>query len=228
MTNETEQLNHNEAVAPPKRGSACSSREGSLPPKVRNGMVEKDGMKKSKDFWQKRIDHHEVDRLINPFSEFWGENRNQYKNVLENAKAVWKGADKRTKLTKEDHKYGNVVEGSLTEYRGKKAKNNIANYIVECCETIRDIGEPQADGTYRITFGKLFLAYERINDYLVGLLVRARRHGLVDFIGEMLYQRQDDHVIITLLKVPTIDDLNLKFIAFNKTQEEERERQKCK
>lgn len=32
------------------------------------------------------------------------------------------------------------------------------------------------------------------------MLLRARKHKLVDFEGEMLYQRQDEDVIITLLK----------------------------
>lgn len=32
------------------------------------------------------------------------------------------------------------------------------------------------------------------------MLLRARKHGLVTFEGETLFQRQDDHVVITLLK----------------------------
>lgn len=31
------------------------------------------------------------------------------------------------------------------------------------------------------------------------MLIRARKYGLVEFEGEMLYQRQDDYKIITLL-----------------------------
>jgi hypothetical protein len=209
------------------RGGACGDDDipsgmstPDRPPQVRNGMVDRDGMKRNKDFWQQRIDNHEVDRLINPFSEFWGNDRNKYRDVLQNAKAVWKGADKRTKLTKADDKYGRPVEGTLTEYRGNKAKNFIANNIIECCDTIRTIGEQKADGTWEVTFGKLFRAYERINDKVVGLLVRARRHGLLDFPGEMLYQRQDDDVIIKLFKVPTVEELNLKYIEFQKEREE--------
>ena len=37
-------------------------------------------------------------------------------------------------------------------------------------------------------------------DKLVGMLLRARKYGLVHFDGEMLYQRQDDHKEIRLLK----------------------------
>ena len=32
------------------------------------------------------------------------------------------------------------------------------------------------------------------------MLLRARKYGLVDFKGEMLYQGQDDNAIIKLLK----------------------------
>lgn len=218
MTNENESNYKDEAVELPS-GASTPDRPGK-PPKVRNGMVDRDGMAKSRNFWQQRIDNHAIDRLINPFSEFWGvEDRNKYMDTLQNAKAVWKGADKRTKLTKEDDKYGRPVEGTLTEYRGHKAKNFIAGNIIECCETIRSLGVPKCDGTYEVTFGTLFKAYERINDKVVGLLVRARRHGLVDFPGEMLYQRQDDDVIIKLIKVPAFHELNLKFIDFQKEKE---------
>lgn len=34
------------------------------------------------------------------------------------------------------------------------------------------------------------------------MLMRARRQGLVDFEGEMLYQRRDDHVLIRLIRTP--------------------------
>lgn len=39
-----------------------------------------------------------------------------------------------------------------------------------------------------------------ISDKLVGMLLRARKHKLVDFEGEVLFQRRDDHVPIILLK----------------------------
>jgi len=217
---DTRQTFANTLNVPDDDGAHKKQRSGSVPPKVKSG-ADKEEISKSKNFWQQRCENYEVDRLINPFSEFWGGDRRQYRNVLENAKAVWKGADKRTRLTKTDNKYGQVVEGTLTEYRGKKAKNFIANNIIECCDTIRTLADRQEpDGTYKVEFGKLFKAYERINDKLVGLLVRARRHGLVEFPGEMLYQGQDDRVIITCFKVPTLEELELKYISFSKPEEE--------
>ena len=34
------------------------------------------------------------------------------------------------------------------------------------------------------------------------MLLRARKQNLVDFEGEMLFQRRDDNVVITLLRMP--------------------------
>lgn len=44
--------------------------------------------------------------------------------------------------------------------------------------------------------------YTCINDKLVGLLLRARKHKFVEFEGEMLFQRRDDDVPIFMLKTP--------------------------
>lgn len=42
--------------------------------------------------------------------------------------------------------------------------------------------------------------YTVISDKLVGMLLRARKHKILDFEGEVLFQRKDDHVPIILLK----------------------------
>lgn len=39
-----------------------------------------------------------------------------------------------------------------------------------------------------------------ISNKVVGLLLRARKHNLIDFEGEILFQRRDDHVPIFMLK----------------------------
>eukprot|EP00064_Thunnus_orientalis_P014747 superscaffoldBa00002613_g14794 len=38
----------------------------------------------------------------------------------------------------------------------------------------------------------------KISDKVVGILLRCRKHKMLDFEGEMLWKGQDDHVIITL------------------------------
>ena len=48
--------------------------------------------------------------------------------------------------------------------------------------------------------------YKVISNKLVGILLRARKYDLVKFEGEMLYQRKDDDVVITLLRVPSEDE----------------------
>ncbi|VDD96866.1 unnamed protein product, partial [Enterobius vermicularis] len=71
--------------------------------------------------------------------------------------------------------YGRPPKGSKTEARGIKAGVHVMREVLFLMETI--------------------------NDYaLVGMLIRARKYGLVDFDGEMLYQRQDDDKIIKMLK----------------------------
>lgn len=45
-----------------------------------------------------------------------------------------------------------------------------------------------------------FQIYVHINDKLVGLLLRARKYKLIDFEGEVLFQRRDDDEPIFLLK----------------------------
>jgi len=95
--------------------------------------------------------------------------------------------------------YGRPTPGSKTEARGIRAGNYVSREIVFLCETI----QAHAKGTppdCTIKFGPLFYLYSTVSDKLVGMLLRARKYGLVDFEGEMLYQRQDDHKEIRLLK----------------------------
>lgn len=69
---------------------------------------------------------------------------------------------------------------------------------------IEEHGEacPEGGAEAQIKFGDLFRMYQVISNKVVGILIRARRHGYVDFEGEMLYQRRDDDKLIRLLKSP--------------------------
>lgn len=82
----------------------------------------------------------------------------------------------------------------------------IHNEIKLLCSVIKKHGIPKEDGTYTITFGEMFEMYKVISNKLVGILLRARKHGLVKFEGEMLYQRKDDDVVITLIRQPAEDE----------------------
>ncbi len=103
--------------------------------------------------------------------------------------------------------YGKPVEGSKTELRGKQAAQLLANEIKLLCEIIKQHGIQQEDGSTQMTFKELFELYKVISNKVVGLLIRARKYGLVKFDGEMLYQGRDDKVIITLLHEITNKDI---------------------
>ncbi|CAH3194902.1 unnamed protein product, partial [Porites evermanni] len=98
--------------------------------------------------------------------------------------------------------YGRPVAGSKTEARGKYAGAHISQEVKALCNVILQMGDEQPDGTVTVTFGRLFERYTRISNKVVGMLLRARKQNLVDFEGEMLFQRRDDNVVITLLRMP--------------------------
>ncbi|KAL8612835.1 hypothetical protein ACOMHN_038090 [Nucella lapillus] len=149
-------------------------------------MAERGRLSSKVSFWQKQADEHREKQLINPFSD-------------------WKGATHRDQLDKDDPRYGKPVEGSFTELRGRQAGSHISAEIVELCRVISELGQRQADHSYTITFGQLFETYTNISNKLVGMLMRARKQHLLDFEGEMLFQRRDDHVVIRCFKFPHLE-----------------------
>lgn len=99
-----------------------------------------------------------------------------------------------------DPTYGRPPEGSRTEQRGRDAHSHVGREVEELCLIIRRTGKVGEDGHVRVTFGQLFETYVTISNKVVGILLRARKHGLVHFEGEMLWQGKDDDVVITLLQ----------------------------
>ncbi|XP_029868534.1 actin-binding Rho-activating protein [Aquila chrysaetos chrysaetos] len=136
-----------------------------------------------KDRWQEWADQHIVTQKLNPFSE-------EFDHELAMS----------TRLHKGDEGYGRPKEGTKTAERAKRAEAHIHREIRDMCFIIESMAKPRRDGKIQVTFGELFERYVRISDKVVGILMRARKHGLVDFEGEMLWQGRDDNVIITLLK----------------------------
>ncbi|NXA45488.1 ABRA protein, partial [Nothocercus julius] len=136
-----------------------------------------------KDRWQEWTDQHMLRQKLNPFSE-------GFDHELAMS----------TRLHKGDEGYGRPKEGTKTAERAKRAQAHIHREMRDLCFIIESIAEPRHDGKIQVTFGELFDRYVRISDKVVGILMRARKHGLVDFEGEMLWQGRDDHVVITLLK----------------------------
>ncbi|XP_035528951.1 actin-binding Rho-activating protein [Morone saxatilis] len=134
-----------------------------------------------KENWQKWSNEHQEYQKHNPFSH----------DTRPSVVVPLRGQDD----------YGRPLQGSMTEQRGKDAHTHISREVQELCEVIRNIGEPRdKDGVVTVEFGKLFERYVTISNKLVGILLRARKQRLVEFEGEMLWQGQDDHVVITLLQ----------------------------
>ncbi|XP_070703073.1 actin binding Rho activating protein b [Pempheris klunzingeri] len=135
-----------------------------------------------KSRWQNWASEHTVNQKLNPFSEYFDYD---YSMSL--------------RLQKGQEGYGRPKEGTQTAERAKRAEQHIHREIDDMCYVIRTMTDPDPDGKTRVTFGQLFDRYVRISDKVVGILMRARKHGKVAFEGEMLWQGQDDGVIITLL-----------------------------
>ncbi|XP_032391967.1 actin binding Rho activating protein b [Etheostoma spectabile] len=135
-----------------------------------------------KSRWQNWASEHNVNQKLNPFSEYFDYD---YSMSL--------------RLQKGEEGYGRPKEGTKTAERAKRAEQHIHREIADMCYVIRTMADPDPDGEIRVTFGQLFDRYVRISDKVVGILMRARKHGKVAFEGEMLWQGQDDKVVITLL-----------------------------
>ncbi|KAK5854852.1 hypothetical protein PBY51_005007 [Eleginops maclovinus] len=135
-----------------------------------------------KSRWQSWASEHTVNQKLNPFSEYFD---------LDYSMSL--------RLLKGEEGYGRPKEGTKTAERAKRAEQHIQGEISDMCYVIRTMADPDPDGKTRVTFGQLFDRYVRISDKVVGILMRARKHGKVAFEGEMLWQGQDDGVIITLL-----------------------------
>ncbi|KAF7637370.1 Costars domain-containing protein [Meloidogyne graminicola] len=103
------------------------------------------------------------------------------------------------KFDKKSSDYGRPIVGTKSQARGVRAGSSIMQEVIFLCEII----EKNANGippNCSIKFGQLFYIYNNYSQSLVGMLIRARKYGLVDFEGEMLYQRQDDNKEVKLLK----------------------------
>ena len=90
----------------------------------------------------------------------------------------------------------------MTEFRGMKANIQVYQEMIELCGIIDQEGRPvEGEPELReISFGELFQIYVHINDKVVGLLLRARKHELLTFEGECLFQKYHDHVPVYLLR----------------------------
>lgn len=129
--------------------------------------------------WEQIYEKHKEKQLINPFSE-------------------WEGASHRNALPKSHQEYGRPVQDTETEIRGRAAGCLMNHEVKTLVYMIKENGKKAGNHSIVITFGELFQLYLQVSNKLVGALLHARKGGLVDFKGEMLFQRRDDETIISL------------------------------
>ncbi|KAI3369684.1 hypothetical protein L3Q82_024529 [Scortum barcoo] len=137
-----------------------------------------------KNRWQQWSESHIEGQKLNPFSEEF-----DYEFAMSQ------------RLRKGDSGYGRpkaAQDGSKTAERGDRAQKHIHREMEEMVWIIRDMGFKDKEGRTIISFGRLFDRYVKISDKVVGILLRCRKHKMLDFEGEMLWKGQDDNVIITL------------------------------
>lgn len=130
-----------------------------------------------------KVNDHANSQLLNPFTHADGR------------------SSPRPKFSKEE--YGKPIAGSLTEARGQKANMHVFKEMYELVQVIYTDGFPIEEDKPElrgILFGELFNIYSYINDKLVGLLLRARKHKFIEFEGEVLFQRRDDMVPVLMIK----------------------------
>ncbi|KAL5275322.1 ABRA family protein [Megaselia abdita] len=132
--------------------------------------------------FNKQANQHKENQLLNPFSGETGRR------------------SPKPSFSKDE--YGKPLAGSLTEARGQKANIHVIREMLELCQIIDSEGYVVKDEPSMrvIPFGELFNIYNYISDKVVGICLRARKHKLIEFEGEMLFQRRDDDVPIFLLK----------------------------
>ncbi|XP_028302446.1 actin-binding Rho-activating protein [Gouania willdenowi] len=134
-----------------------------------------------KSRWQQWSNQHLEGQKLNPFSEDF-----DYEYAMTQ------------RLQKGDEGYGRPKDGSKTAERGDRAHRHIHREMEEMVWIIRDMGFKDPQGRTAISFGRLFDRYVKISDKVVGILLRCRKHKMLEFEGEMLWKGQDDDVIVTL------------------------------
>ncbi len=98
-----------------------------------------------------------------------------------------------------DSSYGHPLPGSKSEARAAAASDWVEKEVAKLVGEIRKVGYKDAKGRSAVKFITLFHHYETISDTLVGLMIRAKKRGLIHYDGEMLLQGKDDNVVITVL-----------------------------
>ncbi|KAJ8905476.1 hypothetical protein NDN08_001983 [Rhodosorus marinus] len=78
---------------------------------------------------------------------------------------------------------------------------NVEKEVREVVGFIKELGKPNAKGQYVLTFGDYFNCDDVQNtlENPFATLRAAKKRGVIDFEGEMLWQGQHNHVELILL-----------------------------
>ncbi|XP_028261989.1 actin-binding Rho-activating protein [Parambassis ranga] len=161
--------------------SESKTEQSDVQPKSQRSKIKIATMGDIKSRWQQWSEQHIEGQKLNPFSE-------EFDHDYAMAQRLRKG----------DTGYGRPKDGSKTAERGDRAQKHVHREMEEMVWIIRDMGFKDKEGRTIISFGRLFDRYVKISDKVVGILLRCRKHKMVDFEGEMLWKGQDDDVIITV------------------------------
>ncbi|XP_007559757.1 actin-binding Rho-activating protein [Poecilia formosa] len=161
--------------------SKAEQSEGLVKTRANRPKIKIASMGDIKSRWQQWSEQHMEGQKLNPFSEEF-----DYDFAMSQ------------RLRKGDCGYGRPKDGSKTAERGDRAHKHIHREMEEMVWIIKDMGFKDKEGRTIISFGRLFDRYVKISDKVVGILLRCRKHKMLDFEGEMLWKGQDDDVIITL------------------------------
>ena len=106
-----------------------------------------------------------------------------------------------TKSRQYQGEYGTPGAGTETEMRARQASKHVGKEICQLLRIIERLGQvggydEESPVVCEVVFSELFQEYVTISNKLVGVLLRARKHGAVAFEGEMLFQGMSDGVVI--------------------------------
>ncbi|XP_062507515.1 uncharacterized protein LOC134183941 isoform X2 [Corticium candelabrum] len=100
-----------------------------------------------------------------------------------------------------------VARGVNAMAKALAAAKWIDKEIRKLIAEIQSWGSLSTSGKYQVTFGILFEECSPVFEALSGTLKTAKKHGVVQFTGELLLQGVHDSVVVTLLKT-SIPDSN--------------------
>lgn len=105
-----------------------------------------------------------------------------------------------------------VSTPSRAEQRQQEAARWTDREVRKLIAEIIRLGQRNAAGQHTIAFGPLFEETGNIFEALSGTLVTAKKHGVVQYEGQLLLQRAHDDVVIILLKQEIEDSTAGKYM----------------